>query len=358
MLKKLWWVAFICLQSQNLMAIETAAFNSAMQAKGLRLGSDFTGVAAVAQQGQLVWHFAGRDGKNDPLTTLDTFTLASQSKQITATLVMQAIEQQKLTLDTPLSQILPEHAARFAEPILIRHLLSHSSGLAGLDKPLQAKPGTQFAYSNLGYDILGKVLAVVYQKPYASVANELFAKCQLLNTVVPTADLPTSQVPRLVPGFMEHAGQLQLAPLDVYDQSAPSGRIVSSASDMLQFMHCLHETPLLIAISHQQMVQPYFARKHRFGSVYYGFGLQVSEIEGLTEWSHSGYVDGYISTTLYYPQTRLSVVVLEPLSLAPDNMDRVFYYHDQLRLAVRAQLLVGAIPPVSAPKAVMLKGML
>lgn len=361
MLKTFWLVALVCLLSRNVIAIETTRLDAAMQAQGLRQAIEFTGVAAIAENGQLLWHFAGRSGlptaeqpaigshaKSRPLTMLDNFTLASQSKQITATLIMQAIEQQKLTLDTPLSQILPERAALFAEPILIRHLLSHSAGIVALTKPLQSKPGSQFAYSNVGYDLLGEVLAVVYQKPYASVANDLFAKCQLLNTVVPTADLPTSKVARLVPGFMEQAGQLQRAPLDVNDQFAASGRIVSSASDMLQFMHCLHETPLLSATRHQQMVQPYFARKHRFGSVYYGFGLQISEIDGLTEWSHSGYVEGYISTTLYYPQTRMSVVVLEPLSLAPDNMDRVFYYHDQLRLALRKQLLAGATSKASS----------
>lgn len=357
-MKKIWLLGLFCLQPLSSVALETLALDAAMQAKGLRQSSEFTGVAAIAQNGQLVWHFAGTafsssaDSEQQPngirRTMLDNFTLASQSKQITATLVLQAIDQQKLSLDTPLSAVLPERAALFAEPILIRHLLSHSAGIAGLDKPLQTTPGSQFAYSNTGYDLLGEVLAAVYHRPYASVANDLFAKCQLLNTVVPTADRPTSQVARLVPGVVERAGKLQPAPLDGNDQFAASGRIVSSASDLLKFMHCLHETPLLNAKSHQQMVQPYFARKHRFGNVFYGFGLQVSEIDGLTEWSHSGYVDGYISTTLYYPQTRLSVVLLEPLSLAPDNMDRVFYYHDQLRLALRTQLLAGAKTPVSA----------
>ncbi len=365
MLKTLWLVALVCLQvglqSRNAVAIETASLDAAMQAQGLRQASEFTGVAAIAANGQLLWHFAGHseqpkaaqpalgsDAKRRQLTMLDNFTLASQSKQITATLIMQAVEQQKLTLDTPLSEVLPKRAALFAEPILIRHLLSHSAGIVALNKPLQSKPGSQFAYSNVGYDLLGEVLAVVYQKPYASVANDLFGKCLMLTTEVPTAEQPTSKIARLIPGVMEQAGQLQLAPLDVNDQFAASGRIVSSASDMLQFMHCLHETSLLNADSHEKMVKPYFARKHRFGSVYYGFGLQISEIDGLTEWSHSGYVEGYISTTLYYPQTRMSVVVLEPLSLAPDNMDRVFYYHDQLRLALRKQLLAGAISKASS----------
>lgn len=357
MLNKIWLLALLCLQPLSGLALEKDALDAAMQAKGLRQSSEFTGIAAIAQNGQLVWHFAGTSNLSPAVsgeqpngmrrTMLDNFTLASQSKQITATLVLQAIEQQKLSLDTPLSQVLPARAALFAEPILIRHLLSHSAGLVSLDKPLQSKPGSQFAYSNAGYDLLGEVLSAVYQRPYASVANDLFAKCQLLNTVVPTTELPTSKVARLVPGFIEQAGQLQPATLDVNDQYAASGRIVSSASDLLKFMHCLHETPLLNANSHQQMVQPYFARKHRFGSVFYGFGLQVSEIDGLTEWSHSGYVDGYISTTLYYPQSKLSVVLLEPLSLAPDNMDRVFYYHDQLRLALRSQLLAGAFTPAA-----------
>lgn len=350
-MNKFWLIALVCWQFPSLAAINSTALDRAMQATPLR--SEFTGVVAVAQQGKLLWHFAGREGQHRPLTLLDTFTIASQSKQMTATLILQAVDQHKLTLDTPLSAVLPARAARFSEPILIRHLLSHSAGVVNTEQPLQFKPGQQFAYSNGGYELLGEVLAQVYGRPYAEVAGELFATCQMFSTVVPTATQPTSQVPRLVQGMMERNGQRQKAPLDDDDRFAASGQIVSSASDLLQFMHCLHETPLLSQQSHQQMVQPYFARKHRFGALYYGFGLQVSNIEGLTEWSHSGYVDGYISTTLYYPHTRLSVVLLEPLSLAPDDMDRVFYYHDQLRQALRAQLLAGAISPVLSNEAIL-----
>ena len=107
MLKAFWLIALVGLLSRNVIAIETTRLDAAMQAQGLRQASEFTGVAAIAENGQLLWHFAGRSGlptavqpalgshaKSRPLTMLDNFTLASQSKQITATLIMQAIEQQ------------------------------------------------------------------------------------------------------------------------------------------------------------------------------------------------------------------------------------------------------------------------
>ena len=59
MLNKIWLLALLCLQPLSGLALEKDSLDAAMQAKGLRQSSEFTGMAAIAQNGQLVWHFAG-----------------------------------------------------------------------------------------------------------------------------------------------------------------------------------------------------------------------------------------------------------------------------------------------------------
>ena len=134
------------------------------------------------------------------------FRIASISKPITAIAILQLVEQGKLKLDQPIVPLLKEKAfiekdakadERVAN-ITIRHCLQHTGGwdrgksfdamfkqtefakLLGKDcpagpseiievmlgKPLDLDPGTKYAYSNLGYCILGRIMENVTGEPY------------------------------------------------------------------------------------------------------------------------------------------------------------------------------------------------
>ena len=321
--------------------LEREALDKAMQPAGPRAQLPFSGIVLVAQQGKLLWNFSN---KTAPLTAQRQFIIGSQSKQITAALVLQAVDQQRLALTDPLSKFLPEQRERFGDAITIKHLLEHSSGLGQGGTAPTGTPGSTFAYSNAGYDLLGEVLERVYGEPFAAQAARLFRRCEMTHSFAPSANQLTSTAPLLVAGLTERAGKLVAAPLDVPFSNNPSGRLVSSAGDLIRWQQCLHQQPLLKPASYQQMISPQMLRPHRWGALGYGFGLQISNTDGLTEYSHSGFVDGYISTTLYYPQSATGLVLLEPLSLDPADIQRAFYFHDQIRQALRAQLLTaGAV---------------
>lgn len=322
--------------------LNATALNKAMQPAGPRAQLPFSGIVLVAQQGKLLWNYSD---KVAPLTAQRQFIIGSQSKQITAALVLQAADQQRLALTDPLSKFLPEQRERFGDAITIKHLLEHSSGLGQGGTAPTTAPGSTFAYSNTGYDLLGEVLERIYGEPFAAQTARLFRRCEMTHSFAPSAQQLTSKAPLLVAGLTERSGQLVAAPLDVAFSNNPSGRLVSSAGDLIRWQQCLHQQALLTPSSYQQMTSPQMLRPHRWGALGYGFGLQISKADGLTEYSHSGFVEGYISTTLYYPQFATGVVLLEPLSLDPVDMQRAFYYHDQVRLALRAQLLAaGALP--------------
>lgn len=316
--------------------LEHAVLEQAMQPAGPRAQLPFSGIVLVAQQGKLLWNYSN---KTKPLTAQRQFVIGSQSKQITAVLIMQAVDQQRLALSDPLVKFMPEQRERFGDAITIKHLLEHSSGLGQGGTIPGSAPGSTFAYSNAGYDLLGQVLERIYAEPFAVQTARLFRQCEMGHSFAPTSEQLTSQAPLLVAGFIEQAGKLVAAPLDVSFSNNPSGRLVSSAGDLIRWQQCLHQQSLLKPASYQQMTSPHMLRPHRWGALGYGFGLQISQADGLTEYSHSGFVDGYISTTLYYPQAATGLVLLEPLSLDPSDMPRVFYYHDQVRQALRAHLI-------------------
>ncbi len=226
--------------------LDLAALNKAMQPAGPRAQLPFSGIVLIAQQGKLLWNFSN---KAAPLNAQHQFIIGSQSKQITAALVLQAVDQQRLQLNDLLLKFLPEQRERFGDAITIKHLLEHSSGLGQGGTAPTTAPGSTFAYSNAGYDLLGQVLERIYGEPYAAQAARLFRHCEMTHSFAPSAQQLTSKVPLLVAGFTERAGQLVAAPLDVPFSNNPSGRLVSSAGDLIRFQQCLHQQSLLTPAS-------------------------------------------------------------------------------------------------------------
>ena len=126
--------------------------------------------------------------------------IASCSKWLTAALVMQFVDEKKLSLDDKISQWIPEFARYGKNYITIRHCLSHFTGVADeggfLKKLFQRKkfmsleeevnsfasreirtnPGTDFWYGNIGLNIAGRVLEVISKKRF-----EVLAKQKLFN---------------------------------------------------------------------------------------------------------------------------------------------------------------------------------
>jgi len=163
---------------------------------------------AVAKDGRLVHAraFGHRDpAKTRPATPLDRFRIASNSKPITAVAVMLLVERGHCKLDDRafdlLSDLTPPAGAHVdprLRTITVRNLLDHSGGFDStrtdpqfdalrvasaalgrpspathvdiirymMGQPLAFDPGAKFLYSNLGYNILGRVIEKVSGKPY------------------------------------------------------------------------------------------------------------------------------------------------------------------------------------------------
>ncbi|MBN2533941.1 MAG: beta-lactamase family protein [Spirochaetales bacterium] len=149
----------------------------------------------LAREGKVFVHKAmGQLKYNDPGSEFQTDSLrmiASITKVFTAVAVMQLIEQGLLYLEQPVAAIIKEFDTPMHNGINLFHLMTHTSGLPAeggyfcepypywreitdmddlihlfLEGPLRFKPGKIFAYSTLGYCILGEIIKRVSGMSY------------------------------------------------------------------------------------------------------------------------------------------------------------------------------------------------
>ena len=154
-----------------------AGYCAAMNAPGLTLGlANAEGPIRVASYGYV--DLAAKV----PVATSHLFEIGSITKSFVALIVLQLHEEHKIDLQAPIRTYLPWLAmeTRYGD-ILIHHLLTHSSGMPD-DAPLipssperraqqTLKPGSEFHYSNWGYDVLGRLIETVDGRPWQAAVT-------------------------------------------------------------------------------------------------------------------------------------------------------------------------------------------
>ena len=154
-------------------------------------------VVAIGRHGKIAFFKAYGKRQLEPspaeMTTDTLFDMASVTKPVaTATSIALLVQQRKLSYDDPVAKYLPDFAANGKEKVTIRHLLLHQGGLIpdnserdfadGPERawkrifglPLQYTPGENFAYSDVGYMVLGKVVEAASGQELNLFAREQF----------------------------------------------------------------------------------------------------------------------------------------------------------------------------------------
>lgn len=304
----------------------------------------FNGVILVSKDGKPVYRksYGYRDlTKKTALHMEDQFLIGSISKQFTATLVLREIEAGHIQAHQTIRYYLPDFKSTWADSVTVQQLLNHTSGIADWNKSLAYEPGSRFSYSNINYAILGRIVEKTSGKTYAALTTDLFERCKMASSTVPPGTGRKSNSKRLVKGHSEReSGKYEqddiLGLLDSPMMGVPAGGMISTAADLDKWMYCLHNGKLLADSTYQAMITHAVPRPHRWGKLKYADGIQVDSLDGIWELSMSGYVPGFIATMIYYPATKVSMVVLENISPSSSDMDRAFYFHDQVRRVVRA----------------------
>jgi D-alanyl-D-alanine carboxypeptidase len=113
----------------------------------------FNGVILITQNGKTKYSkaFGYSNFENKiPLTLKDNFRIQSNSKQITAVLILKEVEKGNVSLKKPITTYLPDLKQPWADSVTVQQLLNMSAGIVSLDKPLAFKPGTD---SNPAYGL-------------------------------------------------------------------------------------------------------------------------------------------------------------------------------------------------------------
>lgn len=294
------------------------------------------------------------------------FRIGSISKTFAAILAIQLVERGRLAVDDEVSQVLPGFSPTNpfgSEPITLRRLLSHRSGLtreasvghyldgaapplsetvAALSRTTLKAPsdGSAYFYSNAGFALVGGCIERATKASYADALQaNILDPLGLANTAIAATSAIRS---RLAPAKMwSPAGD---TPAPIFDLgSAPAGNIFASLSDIVRFAQSLLRGGGGV-ISPASLAQMWTAAGPNPAKGY-GLGFSVDQLDGRRMVGHGGVVYGYASTLQLLLDAELGVVVFSTLDVTNEIISRIARYALRLALAER-----GAAEHPRAPR--------
>lgn len=289
---------------------------------------------AVVQHGAVVkmqgYGFANLE-LEVPVTPDTVFELASVTKQFTATAIMLLMEEGKVGLHYPISQYLPNTPEAWKD-ITVRHLLTHTAGLAPLETgfqalraggarteyttvqmfeaatqdPLSFMPGERWQYSDVGYFLLGMIMEKASGQRYREFMTERFFR-PLGMTATSVLD-QWAILKNRASGYTLRDGHLVNIRRVAQVELPSHYGIFSTVKDLVKWDAALDAGAVVKPSSLAQMWTP--VRLNDGTSHPYGFGWQVDERRGHRMISHTG-----ITGTEYtrFPDDHLTVIVLTNL---------------------------------------------
>lgn len=290
-----------------------------------------------------------------PATPDTLYNIASLTKPFTATLALMLAEEGVVRLDAPVSTYLPDTVRVPVDTaggvIMIRHLLSHTSGLPGqppnrrnqvVDGPidpgiweaysvaqlyaalpattLKGKVGEQFAYSNYGYALLGHVLERAAGVPYEALLRQrILGPLGMTDTAI---TLSPQQTQRLAAHYWsEDPDRNEQAVHARFGDVAGFIGLSSSVRDLAAFAaaHLQRagqgDTPIPPSVR-ALMATPQIATESipLFRSeMALGWFRETRLDDGTFVLFHQGEVDGHASGMFLDPATGVGVVILQNL---------------------------------------------
>ncbi|HEV2601757.1 MAG TPA: serine hydrolase [Candidatus Babeliales bacterium] len=317
---------------------------------------DLHGSLAVAKGNHLIWR-GGFTYDNAPLTTFEhqQYLIASITKQFTAAGLLRYLyiheravqetpaDQQQTILDsitqslhTPLIKLFsPRCLPDLLHPEICLHvtlhqLLTHTSGITALNMPLQSEPGTEYHYSNVGYNLIGDILQKISHIPLNDYFSKMLfepmsMKNSFLTTQGTTHTLHKKQkFENLLLGIertivndratYKPAKQIKMSEL------ATAGGMISTPLDLFLWTRSLYAGQevipnyLINLMTTPHVQKPAHALYDGCNTLHHGYGIDLYQENDKTVYQIAGGISGYQSRITYNPKTEVCIINLSNIS--------------------------------------------
>ena len=299
--------------------------------------------------------------------------VGSVTKTLLAVGVLRLITENRLTLETPVEAILSE--IKFenkwpSSPVKIRHLLDHTSGLENLRvwqmfsekaKPstaleyafkrdpsvlrLRTIPGSRFAYSNMGYALLGMVIEAVTKESYETYLDKNLLRPLGMNhsTFSFVTQVGENADPSLALGHLDNGSPQAAIPIYL----RPAGQFTTTAHDMGLFLRFLMSDGTLNgqAFIYQSllsaMFKPVGTEAIKAGlDVGYSLGLMKRDRHHVVGYAHSGNIIGYRAMIYIFPEQQKAFFISH-------NMDSETAQYERFNKILIEALGINKIEPAA-----------
>jgi CubicO group peptidase (beta-lactamase class C family) len=313
--------------------------------------------AAVVQGDSIVWAqgfgWADRDARK-PAGPQTIYRIGSISKSFTAVALAQLAARGVVDLDAPAARYFAD-IDRFAnpragaKPVTLRHLATHTAGiireprLAGAASGPIAEwenrivasipttsfdtvPGARYAYSNIGYGVLGLTISRAARVPFMTLVEEnIFKPLRMQSS---TFVITPALAPQLSVGYANSGSNIDAeSPKREHDgrgYKVPNGGIYSTVGDLARFIGAMSGArgdEMLDAKWRSEMMRVQTPENPRNG---YGLGFQIRVTDdGRRLVAHGGSVAGYTAHIVFDPDARLGVILLRNYNTGQTNLGNV-----------------------------------
>jgi len=255
------------------------------------------------------------------------YEIGSLTKQFTAAAVLLLQERGVLHTTDAVTRWLPEASPHW-DAVTLHALLTHTAGIPDSDfdddtfdsgprdssltagewavrlaskRPLEFAPGTRFAYSNMGYMVLGRVIERASGMRYeAFVTRNLLVPLGLAHTGFTPAGTPPDAI-----GYSSRRGPVVRARRMNLPRANAAGGLWSTTGDLVAWEQALFGGHVLSAASLATLTSPVIGD--------YACGIHHRTSPGREVLYHTGRTIGFDSVLGWYPQDSVAIAVLTNL---------------------------------------------
>lgn len=314
----------------------------------------FNGSALVAETGHVIlskgYGFANIEW-GVPNTPDTKFRIGSISKQFTAAIIMQLVEEEKINLDGKITDYLPGYKKETGSKVTIHHLLTHTSGIPNYTSipnvwsdslrnhykqdyfvkqfhsgELVSEPGKEYSYNNTGYYLLSVIAEEVTGKDFGKLLEErIFIPAGMTNT---GSEDDEFIVKKKAYGYLKSGNNFSTDQYIYMPNAKGAGHMYSTVEDLLKWDQALYTNKILSEDSKEKIFTPFLNN--------YGYGWIITKLplndssDSIAVFLHGGGIYGFNTIFTRLPEKKYAVVIFNntgnaPLSEMTENIINILY---------------------------------